>query len=287
MKNINSFGFVGGDKRQLYCAESIAGDGFAVGLYGFDEDKLNCFPHLKLISKNDIMNYDAIIFPLPITHDGRKINTPLFSENLFLEEEFLSEIYQKPVFCGMKHKLPKEFSEKFTMLFDYSTREEFSVSNAVPTAEGAIQIAMTEYDGTINHSECLVTGYGRIGKVLSAMLKGLGAKVTVSARKLSDLEFIQAAGMKAVRTEEIPQKYDIIFNTVPELIFDAQTLARTASHALVIDLASLPGGIDDKAAERMSIPVIHALSLPGKCAPKAAGIIIKNAVYHTIREEKL
>ena len=71
------------------------------------------------------------------------------------------------------------------------------------------------------------------------------------------------------------------------MVFDAHTLARTAVNALVIDLASAPGGVDYEAAKRLSIKAVHALSLPGKAAPKSAGIIIKNAVYNMIREEKL
>ena len=187
------------------------------------------------------------------------------------------------MFCGMKTKLPFGRDN----IFDYSTREEFAVANAVPTGEGAVETAMLEYDGTVNNSRCLVTGYGRIGRVLSDMLCGLGADVTVSARNLKDIEFIKAKGFHAVFTSNIIGKYDIIFNTIPCMIFDAHTLAKTASNALVIDLASMPGGVDFRAAERLGIKAIHALSLPGKVAPKTSGIIIKNAVYNIIREAKL
>ena len=100
-------------------------------------------------------------------------------------------------------------------------REEFAVRNAVPTAEGAIMIAMELSEGTINGSNCLVTGYGRIGKVLSEMLKGLGANVTVSARKPSDLSWIQLNGYQAVRTSQLADltcKFDFVFNTIPSFI---------------------------------------------------------------------
>ena len=39
-------------------------------------------------------------------------------------------------------------------LLDYSQQEDFAINNAVPTAEGAIEIAMREYSGTINGSKC-------------------------------------------------------------------------------------------------------------------------------------
>ena len=91
--------------------------------------------------------------------------------------------------------------------------------------------------------------------------------------------------MKSISSLSLGSEYDLIFNTVPAQLFDALTLAKIASEAIVIDLASLPGGVDDKAAERMNIKVLHALSLPGKAAPKTAGIIIKNAVYNMLKED--
>ncbi len=282
MPDINSFGFIGGDKRQLYCAASAADDGYGVYLYGFDQCGSSAGTECASLSEM-AKKCDAIILPLPVTKDGITVNAPLSDEKIELNESFWKLFDSKPVFCGMKNRLHHDGK----LLFDYATREEFAVDNAVPTSEGAIAIAMREYDGTVNGSRCLVTGYGRIGRILSKMLCGLGADVTVSARNLRDLAFIRADGMRAVNTCALEEKYDLIFNTVPAMVFDAHTLARTAVNALVIDLASAPGGVDYEAAKRLSIKAVHALSLPGKAAPKSAGIIIKNAVYNMIREEKL
>ncbi len=148
---------------------------------------------------------------------------------------------------------------------------------------------MRELPVTINGARCLVAGYGRIGKVLARMLAALGAKVTVSARKPEDLAWIRLNGMRAVKTAEIREsgQYDVIFNTVPSVIFDAQTLSLVAEDALVIDLASAPYGVDFEAAKRLNVKTILATGLPGKVAPQTAGIIIKNEIYQMIREEKL
>ena len=281
MANINNFGIIGGDKRQLYCGKSAIDDGYGVYICGFEK----CGTMLGVENsdlKTTLADSDAFILPLPVTKDGLTLNAPLSDNTIFLDRLFeLAE--NKPVFCGMANKLP--FDRK--NIFDYSAREEFAVANAVPTSEGAIETAMLEYDGTINNSKCLVTGYGRIGRVLSDMLAGLGADVSVSARNLKDLEYIKAKGFHALYTDNIHGKFDIIFNTVPYMIFNAHILAKTAQNALVIDLASMPGGVDFKSAERLNIRAVHALSLPGKVAPKTSGIIIKNAVCNIIREENL
>lgn len=282
MFNIKSFGIIGGDKRQLYCARAIADDGYSVSVCGFDKcGELYGLDNTDLLTVLRVS--DAFILPLPCSRDGESINAPFSGSRMLLGEEELAVIGSKPVFAGMKSRL----SLDGCTVYDYSTREEFAVENAVPTSEGAIEIAMREYEGTIHSSSCLVTGYGRIGRVLAAMLAGLGARVTVSARSCRDLAFIRAAGFEAMRSDSLSGSYDIIFNTVPFMLFDACTLARTAAGALVIDLASMPGGVDFEAAKRLSVRTIHALSLPGKAAPKSSGTIIKNAVYNIIREEGL
>ncbi len=282
MSHIKSFGIIGGDKRQLYCAKAIASDGYAVKICGFD-DAAETFGLEHDDIAETFRSSDALILPLPCSRDGKHINAPFSQKDIIIDESISSLIADKPVFCGMKNKLPFSCGA----VYDYAEREEFAVENAVPTSEGAVEIAMHEYEGTINSSSCLVTGYGRIGRVLSEMLGGIGADVTVSARNHRDIAFIRSRGFRAINSENITGSYDIIFNTVPHMLFDSCTLARTASKALVIDLASAPGGVDFEAAKRLSIKAIHALSLPGKVAPKASGMIIKNAVYNIIREEHL
>ena len=172
-------------------------------------------------------------------------------------------------------------------IHDYFDREDLAVRNAIPTAEGAIQIAMQEFPATIHGSRCLVAGYGRIGRVLARILHAMGAKVSVSARRPEQLAWIESEEMRPVRTELIREsgQYDIIFNTIPSLVFDARTLAAAAPSALFIELASLPYGIDLEAAERLNIPVMLAQSLPGKVAPQTAGIIIKQAIYSMLHGE--
>ena len=163
------------------------------------------------------------------------------------------------------------------------------ICNAVPTAEGAIEIAIREYSGTVNGSKCLITGYGRIGKVLAQMLKGMGAEVYVSARRKESLAWIKLNGYTAIEHNNIINSgdFDIIFNTVPSMILDSKIMAKIAVNALIIDLASLPGGVDFDSAKRMGIKTIHALSLPGKVAPKTSGEIIKNTIFNILEEENM
>ena len=286
MIDINSFGVLGGDKRQIALAESIASDGYTVYACGFDQVEFT--GDVKKTELEEIVSKcENIILPLPVTHDGIHLNT-VYSENkIALNDSFAELMRNKQVFGGMMGKL-YQTSEIWDSIdtYDYYTEEEFAVRNAVPTAEGAIEIAMHEYSGTINRSKCLVVGFGRIGEILSWMLRGIGASVTVSARKQSDIAWIESYGYSSVLTENIWEKeqYDIIFNTAPAMIFNRRLLSKIRSNPLIIDLSALPGGVDFEAAVKFDIKTIHALSLPGKVAPKTAGEIIKNTIYNMMEE---
>lgn len=282
----SSVAVIGGDKRQLYCARAFLADGMRVTLGGFEKLKSEC--DIEIASPLEAaLCSEFIVLPLPCVK-GERINAPFAKDEVVLDEALSLSMSGKKVFCGQKDKLLKVAPTlNADLVFDYSLREEFSVLNAIATAEGAIELAMHEYEGTIAHSRCLVCGYGRIGKALCDMLISLNADVTVSARKQSDLAWISTKQCRCAKTDKLStlSSFDIIFNTVPALVFDSKVLSHIAKDALVIDLASVPGGVDFASASRLNICAIHALSLPGKAAPKTAGEIIKNTITNMLEED--
>ena len=284
--DIRTFGIIGGDKRQLFLAKSISDSCYDVLLGGFDS--LESYGSLSLCNvKKAISESDALIFPLPSIRTDGSLNTPFSNENILLDGDDIEIILKKPVFTTMKSRFLKAYPRLSDgEIFDYGARDDFAILNALPTAEGAIECAMREYEGAISGSKCLVTGFGRIGKILAHKLVLLGANVTVSARKPSDLAYVKALGYNALNTENLRtvKRFDIAFNTIPRLIFDRELLMNIDTNTLIIDLASLPGGVDFDTAEKLGIYAVRALSLPGKCAPKTAGEIIKTTVFDIIKE---
>ncbi len=163
---------------------------------------------------------------------------------------------------------------------DYSRLEYFQCANAIPTAEGAIQILMEQLPVTLNGATALVIGFGRCGKALTTRLSALGAHVTVSARKRADLDAIEQLGLRSDLTGQYLHglQYDCIINTVPAPVFPERDVARTRADCFLLDLASLPGGIDFTACEQLGRACRHALSLPGKVAPKTSGLIVRDTI---------
>ena len=261
--DIKAFGIVGGDKRQLFLARSISDSCCDVILGGFD--KLSGMGALTLADVHTaIFESDAVIFPLPSVRADRSINTPFSERNVILTDEETSELMKKPVFVSMRDKFIKAYPElKNARIFDYAAKDEFAILNALPTAEGAIECAMNNFEGTISGSKCLVVGFGRIGKILSKSLHSLEADVTVCARKESDFAYITALGYKMRDTRKLKsiRGYDIVFNTVPSLIFDKDLLMNTDRNTLIIDLASAPGGVDFEAAHKFRLDALEIVSV--------------------------
>lgn len=166
-------------------------------------------------------------------------------------------------------------------LIDYFAREELTIRNAIPTAEGCIGILMERRVRTLWGSPVLVTGYGPVGQALAVRLTALGAHVTVAARRPAQRALAEAQGAKGAeiaRLEELAPGFDTVVNTVPAPVLTAAVLGRLPPASLIVDLASKPGGTDFAAAAALGHKAVHALSLPGRCAPESAGEYVARAV---------
>lgn len=281
---IKKFLIIGGDSRQLYMSEYLESIGYETDLYALPEKNKECKPNLKKAVKEA----DAIILPLPVTKDGKYI----FS--IVPVKETLDEIIacldsDKPVFAGMISRGVKSRLEKKNIrYFDYFDREDVTVMNTVPTAQGILKAMIDNIDYTIHSSKCAVFGYGRVARVTADVLKSIGADVTVCARKSGDITTAEICGMKGCRISDfrnIAHEYNIIINTVPSVIIDRNILSNLRPDCLIIDVASAPFGTDFAAAYDLGLNAMQCSSLPGKVAPKTAGKIIADGIINIIKEE--
>lgn len=282
------FGVVGGDFRQAAIAKRLSEQGFAVKAFCLERLPQFLPSSLRCTDLAKLCECDIVILPLPLSVNGSEVNTPLSDRTLSLSD-CLSACRRDALIFGGKVSLElQQLANSFGLVVhDYLEREEMAVLNAVPTAEGAVELALSERATTLWESRCLITGFGRCAKTLALLLKGFGAKVTIAARKEGDLAFARTLGFQTVPIAELVSalpEQEIIFNTVPQLIFDCDTLKSVSSDCLMIDLASRPGGIAFDTAREQGFKVIWALSLPGKIAPITAGNIICDTILHMVKQ---
>lgn len=272
------FGVIGGDRRQAELAALLAADGQAVLTYGLGRWDTAWEEPVQKAAAAEI-----VILPLPLCRQQR-LNCGGGPE--------MEQVWRwfRPGQVLLAGKIPPEELQAARDigldLTDYFLREELTVANAAITAEGAVQTAMTELPVTLWGTECLVLGCGRIGKLLAQRLTGLGARVTVTARKPKDLAWIRAWGWRGLRTDRLDGELasvQVVFNTVPALILEEALLRQLPPSALCVDLASAPG-VDFAAAEYIGLHTVQAGALPGKTAPRTAALALRNTVYQILEE---
>lgn len=262
----------------LTLAELFADRGVGCHLLGFDSypDKPKEFQFTK--DMGVIAESTAVILPFPCQKDGF-LNTPFSTGRTEIDSLF--ELGKDTLFLGGGLPLRGE------NLIDYSEQEDFLLRNAVPTAEGALALAMQMLGTTLWGSEITLLGYGRIGSYLSNLLHWLGAKVTVVARSAKSRTLAEISGVCAVDFCDCLSPLscaDIVFNTIPSRVLGEKELSAMAKGTIVIDLASLPGGVDEKDCTNHKILLVRAMGLPGKVAPKTAGKAIFETVLRLLSE---
>lgn len=285
---INKISIIGGDLRIVKLTEMLIEEGVEVFSYGLEKAEVTDLNHCEKLEEA-INKSEIILGPIPFSSNGKTINTP-FGNNKIEVENFLNSICGKTLIAGgIKQDIYDIACENNIKVIDILKREELAVLNAVSTAEGTIKIAIEEAPKNLHRSNVLILGFGRVGKILSNMLKGLGANVACEARKNSDLAWIKAYGYEPIPISDLKEnlnKYDIIINTIPYIILYKDNLENVRKDAIVIDLASHPGGVDRDAIKEKQIKFIWALSLAGKVSPVTSAEFIKETLYNIFTEIK-
>ena len=279
-----SYTIIGGDLRNIELAKQLIKDENEVNIYGVDTDMLPNYLFTKQPMEDSIKNSNFVVAPLVFSDDDENINTPLYKHKIKIKDVLEGLTSENVLILGKISTKVKEYlGTKKISYVNILKREEMAIVNAIPTAEGAIQLAMENSKITLHGSNCLVLGFGRIGKVLCKMLYGLGANVYAEARKKEDLAWIMAYGYNGLDLKNLGQNVsnmDVIFNTIPSLVLDYDILKTLKEDVLIIDLASKPHGVDFEVAKTLDLNVKLALSLPGKVAPKTSAKFMKQAIYN-------
>ncbi len=283
----------GGDERQARLACMIAKNGFKTMTYGTDFGFCDLDTYgieRKSTAEEAAESADAVIFPLPAVKNGIYLNER--SESKTPAEKILDAVPSHAlIFAGKTDLRFAEMCKKRSLaLFDYYREEEFTIKNALLTAEGALHIFTNEKRIAVFGSRILVLGSGRVAKCTARIFSALGAHVTLMARNRAELSWAGLSGYdtadlekKDERLRTLGKEYDAVINTIPVTFIKGESLHAIPEGTLYLELASVPYGIDEDEAKLHGIRVIKAPAIPGKYAPESAARIIYDVIEPRLR----
>ena len=281
------FAIVGGDARLALLAGLLRRDGNRVCTYALERAELpEDIPKAGCL-QGCVYGADCVVLPTP-AETGGFLFAPLSAEKL-RAEELVGALWQgQRLFGGrLGDGLCLAALRQGLVVEDLLRRPDFAAGNEVLTAEGALGVLMAESDKSLWRSRVLVLGWGRIAKFLTLRLLGLGAKVGVAARRAEARVTAAALGAESFPFEELESKiagFDFIVNTVPARVLSDGALCAAAEDAMILELASAPGGFDRSLAENIGLRAIAAPGLPGRCAPRRAAELMREAIYASLGE---
>ncbi len=265
---------LGGDLRSARSCEQLRRNFPRVFSFGVPEQTDEPLPP----------SFDCVVLPFPSVCGALLRGTAAIPV-----EEVLHRVHGgTQVFGGLLGIWREAMEARGATVYDLYGTEPMATANCVPTAEGAIALAITHSEITLHGARCLVLGYGRVGKVLAARLKALECAVTVGVRKQSDLALAEAFGLETDETGVYRhglRQYDFVFNTVPARVFSREQLAALSPDCLLLELASAQAGINETDCQSLGLSYLFAPSLPARFAPKTSGVLYARGITAILRRE--
>lgn len=171
-------------------------------------------------------------------------------------------------------------------IIPYGDDDALAILHAVPTAEGAIRIAIENTDDTLLGMNVLCLGLGRVGISVAQAFEGMKSRVSLAARNPAQLA--RAWAMNAIPIELRDLKshignFGLIVSSTSGRVLDKDLLALTRPDVVIIDLCSPPGSVDFEAAKALGRKAIWARAQAGR-APRRAGHDEWQVLMRIVRE---
>lgn len=267
---------VAGDRREQEIARLAAATGATVRAYGFPwpEGGIAGVIHAPSAAAA-LAGAEVALFPIPgIAPDGA-LFAPQCPERIVPDRAMLAAMQAKPhIILGWPDKNLKALCEALGIeLHEYEADRDLMLLRGPAIVEGMLKTIIENTDITIHKANIVMIGYGTIGELSARALVALGGRVTVAARNPVQRAAANAAGADPCELTELAGRLaatDILVSSVPTQIVTRAMLEKLPKHALLVDLAAPPGGIDRDGAQALGLRFVWARGL-GSRAPVTVG----------------
>ena len=175
--------------------------------------------------------------------------------------------------CWSTPRMDEWVKETPVKIIAYGDDDALAILHAVPTAEGAIRVAIENTDDTLLGMNVLCVGLGRVGISVAQAFEGMKARVTLAARNPAQLARAWAMNATPVELSDLKNqigKFGLIVSSSSGRVLDRNLISLTRPDVVIIDLCSPPGSVDFEAAKALGRKVIWARGQAGR-APRQAG----------------
>lgn len=279
---------IGGDGREIEYVRGLLAD-------GADVEATGCLPEAEEIMGKPqtqdpaeaVSGVDVVLHSVVyITPEGY-LFTPGWDEDIH-QDVFRNMDEGSVLIIGTAtDEIHQMAEEEGFHIHEYGDDDELMLLRAPTIVEGALKVAIEETTVSIHDSKTAVLGFGRMGFSVTRTVELLGAKTSVVARDRSQLSRARELGATPVHLDNKMDALEdarIVFNTIPVEILSEDVLKQMRRDAVIVDLASVPGGTDFDAAEELGINANLARGLGGR-APETAGRLQYRGIRQMIMDE--
>lgn len=218
----------------------------------------------------------TVVGPIPFCEDGRTLYAPLHDKAIAVADFIGALPESATLYAGT---LPASVPARCRSV-DLTRNLALYDRNLVATAEGVLQTLLNQIEFTLAGSDILVAGYGKVGRIVAQRLGALDARVAVYSADPGERARI-AAPLRSADLADL-SAYRIVINTIPAKIFDATNLPTLDRGALLLDVASFPGGVDSGFAAKTGVQLLRAPGLPGRKAPETVAAAMAEIILAEI-----
>ncbi|MCC7484284.1 MAG: NAD(P)-binding domain-containing protein [Burkholderiales bacterium] len=267
---------VAGDRREQEIARQAAATGAQVRAYGFPWPERG-IPGVTLAADaaRALAGARVALFPIPgIAADGA-LFAPACPSRIVPDRAMLAGMRAPAhIILGWADANLREHGAALGIGFhEYEWDTGLMLMRGPAIVEGLLRVMIENTEITLHDSRVCVVGQGTIGFLVARYLVALGARTHVAARNEVQRAAAFVAGAEVHPLEDLDElapRLDIVVSTVPAPVVRRAMLERLPAHALVVDLAAPPGGVDREAAQSLGLKFVWARGM-GTRAPVTVG----------------